>query len=117
MAELHPTRLPGFRDDYEHVLVRRAGHVLEITINRPEQRNALTPPANDELQACSIETAWGAKLDGEMLDFDAAGGCLRFRVNARSPTATITFSRLRKLLLTVPLKPAPKMPGAARRLS
>jgi acetyl-CoA C-acetyltransferase len=49
MAELHPTRTPGFRDDYENVLVHRDGHVLEITINRPEQRNSLTPPANDEL--------------------------------------------------------------------
>ena len=31
------------------MLVARDGHVLEITINRPEKRNALTPPANDEL--------------------------------------------------------------------
>ena len=28
---------------------RRDGHVLEVTINRPDQRNSLTPPANDEL--------------------------------------------------------------------
>jgi acetyl-CoA C-acetyltransferase len=49
MAQLYPRRVPGFRDDYENVLVRRDGHVLEVTINRPEQRNALTPPANDEL--------------------------------------------------------------------
>ncbi|MFJ8272023.1 acetyl-CoA acetyltransferase [Streptomyces sp. NPDC094154] len=49
MAELHPVRVPGFRDDYENILVRRDGHVLEVTINRPEQRNSLTPPANDEL--------------------------------------------------------------------
>jgi acetyl-CoA C-acetyltransferase len=39
----------GFRDDYEHVLVRRDGHVLEVTINRPEARNSLHPMANDEL--------------------------------------------------------------------
>ncbi|MGW2825927.1 acetyl-CoA acetyltransferase [Streptomyces sp. NPDC001443] len=49
MAELYPPRVPGFRSEYENILVRRDGHVLEVTINRPEQRNALTPPANDEL--------------------------------------------------------------------
>ncbi|WP_182904044.1 acetyl-CoA acetyltransferase [Microbispora sp. H10830] len=49
MAELHPARVPGFRDRYDNVLVRRDGHVLEVTINRPGQRNSLTPPANDEL--------------------------------------------------------------------
>ena len=70
------------------------------------------PPSNDEVQACAVETSWGAKLDGEMLDFDPAGGCMRFRVNAQSPAATVTFSRLRKLVLTAPLMPAPKMPGA-----
>jgi acetyl-CoA C-acetyltransferase len=49
MAELHPDRTPGFRDVYEHVLLRRDGHVLEVTINRPDVRNALHPPANEEL--------------------------------------------------------------------
>jgi acetyl-CoA C-acetyltransferase len=49
MRELFPARVPGFRDDYEHILVHRDGHVLEITINRPEQRNSLHPPANEEL--------------------------------------------------------------------
>ena len=50
MAELLPPVPVGFRDDYEHVLLRRDGHVLEITINRPESRNALTPEANLELE-------------------------------------------------------------------
>jgi acetyl-CoA C-acetyltransferase len=49
MAQLHPVRAPAFRDDYDHVLVRRDGHLLEVVINRPEQRNSLHPPANDEL--------------------------------------------------------------------
>jgi acetyl-CoA C-acetyltransferase len=48
-AQLHPARTPGFRETYDDVLVRRDGHVLEVTINRPDQRNSLTPPANDEL--------------------------------------------------------------------
>ncbi|SDG39009.1 acetyl-CoA acetyltransferase [Pseudonocardia oroxyli] len=49
MDELFPTRVPAFRDTYEHLLVRRDGHLLEITINRPEQRNSLHPPAHEEL--------------------------------------------------------------------
>jgi acetyl-CoA C-acetyltransferase len=49
MDELLPSRPPGFRDHYEHVLVRRDGHVLEVTINRQATRNSLHPPANTEL--------------------------------------------------------------------
>jgi len=53
LAELLPVRPVGFRTadqaPYEFVSVRREGHVLEVTIERPEKRNALTPPANDEL--------------------------------------------------------------------
>lgn len=47
--QLFPVRATGFRETYENLLVRRDGHVLEVTINRPEQRNSLTPPAHDEL--------------------------------------------------------------------
>ena len=50
MDELLPAVPVGFRDHYEHVLLHRDGHVLEITINRPESRNALTPEANLELE-------------------------------------------------------------------
>ncbi|HEY9565125.1 MAG TPA: acetyl-CoA acetyltransferase, partial [Nocardioides sp.] len=49
LEEVLPTRPTGFRDDYRSVLVRREGHLLEVTINRPDKRNSLTPPANDEL--------------------------------------------------------------------
>ncbi|NYI87262.1 acetyl-CoA C-acetyltransferase [Amycolatopsis endophytica] len=49
MDELFPRRPPGFRDTYEHIEVRRDGHLLEVTINRPESRNSLHPPANAEL--------------------------------------------------------------------
>ena len=49
MNELHPLRAPRLREDYEYVLVHRDGHRLEITINRPQVRNALYPPAHEEL--------------------------------------------------------------------
>ncbi|WP_202126038.1 enoyl-CoA hydratase-related protein [Actinomadura physcomitrii] len=47
--QLFPARPPVLRDDYKHILVRRDGHLLEITINRPEVRNSLHPEANEEL--------------------------------------------------------------------
>jgi acetyl-CoA C-acetyltransferase len=49
MNELFPPRPAVLKDQYEHVLVRRDGHLLEVTINRPESRNSLHPMANDEL--------------------------------------------------------------------
>lgn len=48
-AQLFPARPPGLRDDYEFVSVHRDGHLLEITINRPEVRNCLHPPSHEEL--------------------------------------------------------------------
>ena len=49
MDALFPPEPAVLRDRYEHVLVRRDGHLLEVTINRPESRNSLHPMANDEL--------------------------------------------------------------------
>src|SRR6185503_4412050 len=42
---------PAFREEYEFVLLRRDGHVLEITLNRPEQRNSLPFKAHHELSS------------------------------------------------------------------
>jgi acetyl-CoA C-acetyltransferase len=50
MNELMPRRAIGFRDSYEFVEVTRNGHILEIVLNRPEVRNALHPPAHEELE-------------------------------------------------------------------
>jgi acetyl-CoA C-acetyltransferase len=49
MDVLFPPQPLVLRDRYDHVLVRRDGHLLEVTINRPEARNSLHPMANDEL--------------------------------------------------------------------
>ncbi|GIF26714.1 acetyl-CoA C-acetyltransferase [Actinoplanes tereljensis] len=49
MDELFPPEPAVLRDRYEHILIKRDGHLLEITINRPEARNSLHPMANDEL--------------------------------------------------------------------
>jgi acetyl-CoA C-acetyltransferase len=61
LARLLPASPPALRSDYENVLVRRDGHILEITINRPEHRNALHPPGNDEL--ASVFDAFFADRD------------------------------------------------------
>ncbi len=45
-----PTRPVGFRDSYEFTTVERRGRLLEVTINRPDLRNSLHPPANEELE-------------------------------------------------------------------
>ena len=50
MDDLFPPQPLVLRDRYEHVLVRRDGHLLEVTINRPAARNSLHPMANDELE-------------------------------------------------------------------
>jgi acetyl-CoA C-acetyltransferase len=49
MDVLFPAQPLVLRDRYDHVLVARDGHLLEVTINRPEARNSLHPMANDEL--------------------------------------------------------------------
>jgi acetyl-CoA C-acetyltransferase len=40
---------PAFAESYEHVLVRRDGHLLEVTINRPDARNSLPMRAHHEM--------------------------------------------------------------------
>jgi len=49
MGQLFPPQPAVLRDQYEHVLTHRDGHLLEVTINRPAARNSLHPMANDEL--------------------------------------------------------------------
>ncbi len=49
LDELFPSAPAVLREAYEHVRLRRDGHLLEVTINRPDVRNSLHPMANDEL--------------------------------------------------------------------
>ena len=44
-----PAPATTLRDNYEFCAVERKGHILEITINRPEAMNALHPYAHEEL--------------------------------------------------------------------
>lgn len=44
-----PAKATALRDDYEFCSTVRNGHILEVTINRPESHNALHPYAHEEL--------------------------------------------------------------------
>jgi hypothetical protein len=72
----------------------------------------LPPPANDEAQPCTIETSWGSSVEGEMTDFDPTAAVLKLRTASHGPEATVPFGRIRRLVLTAPLQPAPQMAGA-----
>ncbi len=49
LAKYRPKIIDTFRENYKFCTVERDGWVLKVTINRPEVRNALHPPANEEL--------------------------------------------------------------------
>ncbi len=84
MDELCPRRPVGFRTEgYEHVRVHRDGHLLEVTIDRPDARNALHPPANDELDEVfdayfADDDLWVAILTGAGETAFSAGNDLRW---------------------------------------
>ncbi|MEL7422213.1 MAG: enoyl-CoA hydratase-related protein [Bacteroidota bacterium] len=50
LAKYAPKEIINFKEKYQFCSVERRGRILLITINRPEVRNALHPPANDELE-------------------------------------------------------------------
>jgi len=50
IAALEPPLPKTLEGKFEHVLVDKNGPILEITINRPDSRNSLTPEANYELE-------------------------------------------------------------------
>ncbi|MBK1789101.1 acetyl-CoA acetyltransferase [Prauserella cavernicola] len=89
MAGLFPPRPPGFRESYEHVLVRRDGHVLEVTINRPQARNSLHPEANSELDEVfdayfADDELWVAILTGAGEKAFSAGNDLAHTASGKS---------------------------------
>jgi acetyl-CoA C-acetyltransferase len=88
MDELFPPQPPVLRDAYEHVLVRRDGHLLEVTINRPESRNSLHPMANDELDHVfdayfADDDLWVAILTGAGDQAFSAGNDLVYSASRR----------------------------------
>ena len=72
----------------------------------------LRAPTNDVVQACRIEVEAGKAVEGDMVGFDPAALCLRFRLNAQAPTSVLPFARFRRLAITLPLRSAPPIAGA-----
>jgi acetyl-CoA C-acetyltransferase len=80
-----PKSLEG---DFEHVLVKRDGNVLEVTINRPESRNSLTPDANYELEHIfnlyeADRTLWAAIITGAGVKAFCAGNDLKYSATGK----------------------------------
>lgn len=50
LKKFSPEVVDTFQDSYEFCKVEREGHLLKVTIDRPDARNALHPPANQELE-------------------------------------------------------------------
>ena len=49
LAKYRPKVIDTFKEKYKYCTIEKDGWVLKVTINRPEVRNALHPPANEEL--------------------------------------------------------------------
>jgi len=49
LETVYPQVKPSLRDQYETAIIERRDHVLEVTINRPEQRNSISHQAHLDL--------------------------------------------------------------------
>nr|WP_229181881.1 enoyl-CoA hydratase-related protein [Bradyrhizobium oropedii] len=88
MDGLLPLRRPTFRDSYEYALVERRGHLLQITINRPEVRNSLHPMANEELEGIwdayeADPDLWVAIITGAGSEAFSAGNDLKYTASGK----------------------------------
>ena len=76
---------------YQHCTAVADGHVLTVTIDRPERMNALHPPANDELARVFDDFAadpelWVAILTGAGERAFSAGNDLRWQAEGNAVT-------------------------------
>jgi len=76
---------------YEHCTVETDGHILTVTINRPDRMNALHPPANAELAQVFDDFAanpdlWVAILTGAGDRAFSAGNDLRYQAEGNAVT-------------------------------
>ena len=88
MDHLLPLRRPTFRDAYEYATVERRGHLLVVTINRPEVRNSLHPMANEELEAIwdayeADADLWVAIITGAGTEAFSAGNDLKYTASGK----------------------------------
>ena len=80
---------PAFQESYEFIRVERKDRVLEITLDRPESRNALHPPAHEELEGVldaflADGDLWAAIITGAGDGF-CAGNDLAYTASGAQP--------------------------------
>ncbi|BFM14587.1 hypothetical protein R50073_07700 [Maricurvus nonylphenolicus] len=88
LAEFSPQPVHEFKDSYEFNKVERDGHILKVTMNRPEARNALHPPANQELEDIfnafeAEDELWAAIITAEGDASFSAGNDLKYMASGQ----------------------------------
>jgi acetyl-CoA C-acetyltransferase len=88
VASLSATPAPALGDDFEFIKVHRDGHLLEVTINRPDARNCLHPPAHEELDNVfnaffADRDLWVAIITGEGTKAFCAGNDLLYSASGK----------------------------------
>lgn len=83
-----PVREPALRASYEHIVVARHDHILEVTINRPEVRNCLVPDAHAELSDVfdafeADPNLWVAIITGAGTQAFCAGNDLKYAASGK----------------------------------
>jgi enoyl-CoA hydratase len=70
----------------QHLLVERDGHVLVLTMNRPERRNALSGPMMQKMSECWDEV--NSNPDIRVVILTGAGGCFCAGADLQAMTQT-----------------------------
>jgi len=83
-----PEIVDTFQDSYEFCQVERQGPILTVTINRPKARNALHPPANQELENIfnayeKDKSLWVAIITGAEDQSFSAGNDLKYMASGQ----------------------------------
>ena len=83
LAKLYPPKPLAIQPHYEFFIVEKRDHLLEITINRPDVRNCLHPPAHEELEQIldaylADESLWCAILTGAGTEAFCTGNDLKY---------------------------------------
>lgn len=109
MNEILPEPKKALRKSYQHVLIERRGHLLLVTINRPDVRNSIHPMANEELAEIwdafeADDDLWLAILTGAGTEAFSAGNDLKYTASGKPSWMPLTgFGGLTKRVRTKPI--------------
>lgn len=88
LLELRPPQAPALRESYEYLNVEVEDHLLTVTINRPEARNSLFPPAHEELDSVfdyffATKELWVAIITGAGDKAFCSGNDLKYSASGK----------------------------------